>query len=113
MGLDFRRWRQPETPGRFCTHRGVRGDTVLRPTRAGVYARRLWPRILPGVEERWRAHFGADLIDALRDALLAVATPMSWSPPELHPSDGFRTHVADEGGAPTRSARWWRCLVRC
>jgi hypothetical protein len=50
------------------------------------------------VEERWRARFGDDLIDALRDALLAVVTPMPWSPPEVHPSDGFHTHVVDLGG---------------
>jgi hypothetical protein len=83
----------------FGSHRGVKGDTVLRPTRAGTYARRLWPRMLSGVEERWRAQFGSDLIDVLRDALLTVVTPMPWSPPEVHPSDGFHTHVVDKGGA--------------
>ena len=41
--------------------------------------------------------FGADVVDALRTALLGLVTPMPWSPPEVHPSDGFRTHVVDGG----------------
>jgi hypothetical protein len=79
-------------PG-FGTQRGVKGDTVLRPTRKGVYARRLWPRVLTEVEGRWRIRFGGDVIDALYDALRTSALTMPWSPPEVHPSDGFFTHV--------------------
>jgi hypothetical protein len=41
----------------FGTHRGVKGDTVVRPTRAGVYARKLWPQVVSGVEEQWRIRF--------------------------------------------------------
>lgn len=77
----------------YGSHRGVRGDVILRPTRAGAYARRMWPRVVRDVEERWRTRFGADVIDALRHALMSVVTPMPWSPPEVHPSDGFHTHV--------------------
>ncbi len=77
----------------FGTQRGVKGETVLRPTRKGMYARRLWPRVLSEVEGRWRIRFGEDVIDAVHDALTAVTT-MPWSPPEVHPSDGFYTHVA-------------------
>jgi hypothetical protein len=40
--------------------RGVTEDTVLRPTRARVHARRLWPRVLAEVEQRWRARFGTE-----------------------------------------------------
>jgi hypothetical protein len=83
----------------FGSHRGVKGDTVLRPTRAGVYARQLWPRVLAGVEARWRARFGGAVIDGLRDALLEVVTPMPWSPPEVRPSDGFRTHIRNDADA--------------
>jgi hypothetical protein len=77
----------------YGSHRGIKGDSVLRPTRAGAYARRVWPRIVSAIEEKWCARFGADVVDALRGALGEVATPMPWSPPEVHPSDGFRTHV--------------------
>jgi hypothetical protein len=83
----------------YGSHRGVKGDVVLRPTRAGAYARRLWPRVVQAVEERWRTRFGAQVIDALRHALMAVVTPMPWSPPEVHPPDGFTTHIVVDAGA--------------
>jgi len=79
----------------FGTHRGVKGDTVVRPTRAGAYARTLWPQVVSGIEKQWRTRFGDDVIDGLRDALVTLAAPMPWSPPEVHPSDGFFTHVID------------------
>jgi hypothetical protein len=85
----------------YGSHRGIKGDTILRPTRAGAYARNAWPGIITSVEERWRARFGSDVIDALRSALTEVVVSMPWSPPEVHPSDGFRTHVieSDTAGA--------------
>ena len=36
----------------YGSHRGLKGDTVLRPTRAGAYARRLWPRAIADTEQR-------------------------------------------------------------
>lgn len=83
----------------YGSHRGIKGDTILHPTRAGAYARRLWPQIVARVEERWRERFGGDVIDGLRAALEASATPMPWSPPEVYPSDGFRTHIVDSDNA--------------
>ncbi len=77
----------------YGSHRGVQGDTVLRPTRAGAYARRLWPRAVTDVEQRWRARFGAGVVDSLREALLPLAGQMPSSPPVVHASDGFYTHV--------------------
>jgi len=82
----------------YGSHRGVKGGTVLRPTRAGSYARRIWPLVMRDVEERWRQRFGAPEIDALRDVLSTLVTPMPWSPPQVGPADGFRTHIV-EGGA--------------
>ena len=84
-------------PG-YGSQRGVKPDTVVRPTRAGVSARRLWPAVVRRVEERWRTRFGADTVDGLRDALLSRTRAMPWSPPEIHPSDGFRTVVLDGAG---------------
>ena len=83
----------------YGSHRGVTGTTVVRPTRAGSYARRVWPAVVREVEQRWRQRFGAARVDGLRDVLLTLAAPLPWSPPEVHPPDGFRTHVV-EGGAP-------------
>jgi hypothetical protein len=77
----------------YGSRRGVQADTVVRPTRAGAYARRVWPRVLSGVEERWRNRFGREVIDELREALVDVARPMPWSPPEVAPSNGFFTNV--------------------
>jgi hypothetical protein len=79
----------------FGTQRGVNDSTIVRPTRAGAYARRLWPEVLRRVDDRWRIRFGDRPIDRLRKVLLAAAppTPMAWSPPEVHPPDGFRTHI--------------------
>ena len=81
----------------YGSHRGVNAGTTVRPTRAGAYARRLWPRVVRRVEDRWRIRFGDGAIDRLRGVLLAASTsmPMPWSPPEVHPSDGFRTHIVD------------------
>jgi hypothetical protein len=78
----------------YGTHRGVKEATVLRPTTAGSLARRLWPSQLAAVEARWQARFGPEVVAGLRKALFPYAHDMPWSPPEVHPSDGFFTHVA-------------------
>jgi len=87
----------------YGTHRGVKGAVVLRPTRAGSYARRLWPQAVAGVEQRWRGRFGDQAIGSLRDALLLSPTPsagqMPWAVPEVHPSDGLRSHVVSAAAA--------------
>jgi hypothetical protein len=103
-GLERWGWISVGDPGQtrrngYGTSRGVEGDTVLRPTRAGAYARRVWPRVVSGIEERWRKRFGPAAIDTLRDALLGVVTPMPWSPPEVAPPNGFFTHVIDGDGS--------------
>jgi hypothetical protein len=94
----------PDRREGYGSHRGVRGNTVLRPTRAGSYVRRLWPAMVASIEERWRARFGADTITSLRSALQPLAGTMPWSPPEVHASDGFFTHVIEgplvQEGAP-------------
>jgi hypothetical protein len=79
----------------YGTHRGVTSSTVVRPTRAGAYARRLWPGVVASVEQRWRDRFGAAVVGSLRDALRPYAGQMPSAPPEVHASDGFLTHVID------------------
>lgn len=88
----------PQRRDGYGSHRGVTGTTVLRPTRAGHYARRAWPKVVQAVEARWRTRFGSDAIDGLRVILMAQLGPagvLPWSPPEVNPSDGFRTQVVN------------------
>jgi ribosomal protein L28 len=87
----------------YGSHRGVTSGTVLRPTRAGVYARRLWPLVVTGIEQRWRTRFGTGAVDSLREALLPLAGQMPSSLPEVHASDGFYTR-AIKGMAPEEDA---------
>jgi hypothetical protein len=75
----------------YGSKRGIRPDTVMRPTRAGAFARTLWPETIAEVEARWESRFGSPTVAALRNALTSSELP--WSPPEVHPADGFRTHV--------------------
>jgi hypothetical protein len=79
----------------YGTSRNLHDETVLTPTRAGSYARKLWPRVISGVEERWSERFGADVIGELRDTVVEATHSMPWSPPEVHPADGFFTHVVE------------------
>ena len=111
-GLERWGWISVGEPGAqrragYGSHRGVTATTVVRPTRAGRYARRAWPKVIQAVEARWRTRFGSDAIDALGQALstrLAHAGGLPWSPPEVNPSDGFRSHVID-GAAPVEPER--------
>jgi hypothetical protein len=88
----------------YGSHRGVTGGTVLRVTRAGAYAQRLWPEVVAGVEQRWRGRFGGEAVDSLCGALGPHTGRMPSAPPKVHPSDGFRTHVAE--GPDPGEAGW-------
>jgi hypothetical protein len=79
----------------YGTHRGVTAATVLRPTRAGRFARRLWPQVIAETEQRWQNRFGAGPVGSLRQALRPHAGLLPYAPPEVHPSDGFRTSLID------------------
>jgi hypothetical protein len=106
-GLERWRWLEVDSsspdgrrrPG-YGSGRGITAATVVRPTRAGRYARRVWPAAVERIEARWRTRFGAAVIDELyaaarraADAAEDTTAPLPWAPPEVHPADGFRTHV--------------------
>jgi hypothetical protein len=104
-------------PG-FGSHRGIKESTVLRPTGPGSLARRVWPEILEAVERGWRGRFGDDTVETLRRSLAGTGGEMPWSPPEVHPSDGFWTHVTSgatadpDGSAPPLAAALGQALTR-
>lgn len=81
----------------YGTQKGVNDDTVLRPTRAGIYARRVFACSINAVEARWRQRFGAEVVDTVYAELTPLTAEMPWSPPEVHASDGFFTHVMSGG----------------
>jgi methyltransferase (TIGR00027 family) len=67
-------------------HHGRPGpQAVLRATATGLRTRQTWLP-LPGViEARWRERFGADHVDRLRDALLAVVSRLDPGLPDCLP----------------------------
>lgn len=96
----------PHLPGRrpgYGSHRGITAATIVRPTRAGRYARRVWPEAVKRIEARWRTRFGEAIIDELYSAAQRAvdtaqrdaAIRLPWAPPEVHPTDGFRSHVIE------------------
>ena len=81
----------------YGTSRGLGATSVLRPTRAGTTARHLWPETVQAVERRWRDRFGLVVVDAFRAEAAAFTEGMPWAVPEVHPGDGFRSHLIDGG----------------
>jgi hypothetical protein len=79
----------------FGSSRGVRAHTVVRPTRAGRFARREWPRVLDTVEQRWNTRFGTPTLDALRARLRESLAVVPWGVPEVAAANGFRTLLVD------------------
>jgi hypothetical protein len=99
-GLERWRWitiGEPSSERRdgYGSSRGVTSKSVLRPTPAGAYGRALWPEVIAGTEQRWRDRFGPSAVESLRLALLPSAGQLPSAPPEVHPSDGFYSHVTD------------------
>ncbi|HEY1741243.1 MAG TPA: hypothetical protein VGI86_21195, partial [Acidimicrobiia bacterium] len=98
-GLERWRWIDIGEPadGRrdgYGSSRGIRRDTMLRPTRLGSYGRRAWPKVIERVEARHRERFGA-AIGELDGALAAAPAAAPFAPPGVSPADGFRTSVLE------------------
>ena len=85
------RWRYvsvgPATGKRdgYGSGRGTKDDWVVQFTPAGLRAAEIWPVLPAEIEVRWREGFGADEIDALREALRAVAEAVETPLPEFLP----------------------------
>jgi len=87
-------------------------ELVIRATAKGHQAQDVW-RSLPGaIEERWRARFGGEAIDGLRQALQAIAGQLDPGLPDCLPILGYglfsrppdpkrgRARVASPGATP-------------
>ena len=78
---------------------------VARLTPRGAAAQRAYRNLLAAIEERWRDHFGADTIAALRQPLEALATAKEGQRPPLFGGlepypDGWRARVRPPGVLP-------------
>jgi DNA-binding MarR family transcriptional regulator len=62
-----------------------RAAWVVRPTPAGRRAQRVWEPLTRVIEDRWRDRFGGEAIDALRGALVAVASQLDVQLPDYLP----------------------------
>jgi hypothetical protein len=89
----------------YGSGRGLRADTVLRPTRAGIAARKIWRAAIHTAESRWRERFGSEFVDGLRCELEALSIGMPWAPPQVSAAGGFRTHLVDSESVPEEPDR--------
>ena len=69
----------------YGSARGLRRDSLVRPTAAGGAAAEIWPGLFGEIEGRWRERFGAEAIDELRGALEAIAERVPIELPEYVP----------------------------
>ncbi len=69
----------------FGSARGVKPQTVLRPTTAGAVARQLWEPVVAEVEERWVERFGSQDVDELRNAVAGIDDQLGVAMPRYLP----------------------------
>jgi hypothetical protein len=80
---------------------GVAPDSMVRPTRRGQQAKKVWRPLAGEIEARWRVRFGEGAVDRLRAALLGVVAGIDVALPDYLPvvhSELFTPEVAE--------ARW-------
>ncbi len=69
----------------FGSARGVKPQTVLRPTTAGAVARTLWEPLVGEIEDRWVRRFGSRTIEELRSALTGIHDQLDVATPRFMP----------------------------
>lgn len=62
-----------------------RPNAVIRATRTGRKAQKVWQPLFGVIEKRWRERFGNEVIDQLREALWAVARQFDVELPDCLP----------------------------
>jgi DNA-binding MarR family transcriptional regulator len=87
--------------------RALAGDAVVRPTAAGRRAQEVWRPLAGEIEERWRARFGAAVVDGLRDALQPIVTLLEVDLPDylpiVYPTMNGKTEIPRPRARPSAS----------
>jgi DNA-binding MarR family transcriptional regulator len=74
---------QPKTSNLF------KPTTLIRLTRAGLAAQKVWAPLGGEIEQRWRERFGQELGGDLRTALVAIVSRLSPTLPDCMPILGY------------------------
>lgn len=72
-----------------------RSAWLVRPTRAGRYAQKIWQPLFAVIEERWERRFGKAEIDALRKSLTALVEGLDLNLPDCLPILGYGLFSTD------------------
>lgn len=81
----------------FGTGRGVREDTVVRPSQTGELALRVWEKpLVAEIESRWKDRIGEADIEDLRDALADIESRVGLVMPHFLPVVGASGLFADK-----------------
>lgn len=67
----------------------VSPDDIIRPTPAGRKAQEIWRPLFDEIEQRWRARFGTDEIDALQESLSLLNRQINLDLPDCLPILGY------------------------
>jgi DNA-binding MarR family transcriptional regulator len=78
------------------------GDWLVRPTRAGLRGREIWPGLLDEVEGRWCERFGERRVGALRAALETLGEEIDLDLPRYLPVGGLASVADPERRRPVR-----------
>jgi DNA-binding MarR family transcriptional regulator len=73
------------TTSGFGTARGVKPQTVIRPSMTGTLARGIWEPLTSEIETRWTERLGKRSVDDLREALTAVHDRVEMAMPRFLP----------------------------
>jgi hypothetical protein len=87
--------------------RALRGEWVVRPTRAGRFAQAAWPALFGEIDGRWESRFGVSAIGELRSSLQSIVGRLDLDLPDYLPivasSDGMAAGFdprPGSGGSP-------------
>ncbi|MFZ0805042.1 MAG: hypothetical protein WAN03_02615 [Candidatus Sulfotelmatobacter sp.] len=69
--------------------KALKAEWIVRPTAAGLMAQETWKALIGDIEDRWKARFGKDAIERLREALAAIEQQIELELPDCLPILGY------------------------